>query len=106
MAKIVLNLNDTDYTLEFNRYALVAMEKRGFNPNMVSERPLTTLTELSHGAFIMHHPNLKDKEIDAIIDEVPDKIAFVNALAGLYKEAVEAMFGEGEKKGNATWGRA
>ena len=107
MDKIVIELNDSKYTLEFNRYALIAMEKRGFNPSVAESKPLTTLTELSRGAFIMHHPELKEKDIDAIIDEIPNKVEFTNALAEMYKDAVESVVsGKGEKKGNATWGRA
>ena len=107
MDKIVIELKDSKYTLEFNRYALLAMEKKGFNPSVAESKPLTTLTELSRGAFIMHHPDLKDKEIDAIIDEIPNKVEFTNALAEMYKEAIDSIVnGNGEKKGNATWGRA
>ena len=107
MDKIVIELNDSKYTLEFNRYALIAMEKKGFNPSVVESKPLTTLTELSRGAFIMHHPELKDKEIDAIIDEIPNKVDFTQALAEMYTKAMNALVAnDTEKKGNATWGRA
>lgn len=107
MDKIVIELNDSKYTLEFNRYALVAMEKRGFNPANAESQPLTTLTELARGAFIMHHPDLKATEIDAIIDEIDDKAEFSSALAEMYKNAIDVIVsGNGEKKGNAKWGRA
>lgn len=107
MDKIVIELNDSKYTLEFNRYALIAMEKKGFNVNAVQSQPLTTLTELSRGAFIMHHPQLKDREIDAIVDEIPNKVEFTQALAEMYSKAINALVADDtENKGNATWGRA
>lgn len=107
MDKIVIELNDSKYTLEFNRYALIAMEKKGFNVNAVQSQPLTTLTELSRGAFYMHHPQLKDKEIDAIIDQIPNKVDFTQALAEMYSQAMNALVSnDTEKKGNVTWGRA
>ena len=107
MDKIVIELNDSKYTLEFNRYALITMEKRGFNPSVAESRPLTTLTELSRGAFIMHHPELRPNEVDDIIDQIQNKAEFTTALAEMYKNAVDVIVnGKSEKKGNATWGRA
>lgn len=107
MDKIEIELNDSKYTLEFNRYALIAMEKRGFNPSVAESKPLTTLIELSRGAFIMHHPELKAEEIDNIIDEIPNKVEFTNALAEMYKNAIDSLVnGKSDKKGNAIWGRA
>ena len=107
MDKIIIELNDSKYTLEFNRYALITMEKRGFNPANAQSQPLTTLTELARGAFIMHHPELKGSEVDAIIDEIEDKNEFRNALAEMYKNAINVILnGQSDKKGNAKWGRA
>lgn len=107
MDKIELKLNDSDkvYTLEYNRYSLIAMEQRGFDISKAEARPLSTLVDLSRGAFIMHHPEMKFGDIDVIVDQIGDKVAFVSALAEMYKNAVEALISD-KKVGNATWGRA
>lgn len=107
MGKIVIKINDKEYTLEFNRYAIVEMEKRGFDISKAEKLPLSTLTELSRGAFIMHHSNMKFDDIDEIVDCIDNKGEFVKVLAEMYKDAIECFVsGKGGNKGNATWGRA
>lgn len=107
MDKIVIKFKDKEYTLEFNRNSVVKMERDGFEVSKAEERPLSTLVELSRGAFIMHHPNMKDNEIDEIVDNIQNKTEFVNVLAEMYKNVVECIIKDKvNKEGNATWAKA
>ena len=105
MGKITIKDNGKEYTLEFNRYSIVEMEKRGFDITKAEARPLATLTEITRGAFIMHHSDMSVEEVDLIIDKIDDKLGLINALASMYKDAIESVL-NGSKKGNATWAKA
>ncbi len=94
-----------EYTLEFNRRTVRVMEQQGFKITEVQDKPMTMLPELFVGAFAMHHPFMKSKEINAIYDEIVDKEGFIEALVNLYSEPIEALMAEPDKiKGkNVTW---
>ena len=85
MDKIEITFQDKKYTLEYNRYSIVKMEKDGFDVSKADKQPLSTLIGLSRGAFIMHHPELKPEDIDLIID------AGIQLIIGLATGLVDAL---------------
>lgn len=106
MGKIVIK-NEADnkkYELEYNRSAIVRMEKEGFKVEKIDKEPLTTITLLMRGAFYMHNPSLTDEEIDAICDEIGLGDEFVKAVMELYTSALMSLSGQDkDKTKNFKW---
>ena len=96
MAKTInFTFEGTDYTLEYTRASVAALEKQGFNIGDISEKPLTTLPALFAGAFLAHR----------IFEKMTNKMDLVMRLAEMYNEPIEALVDEPEEsEGNLTWG--
>ena len=73
MKQIIFNFKGKDYTLEFNRASVRALEARGFVPANLGEKPMTLLPMLFRGAFMMHHATVKQDVIDEIYAKMPKK---------------------------------
>lgn len=106
MAKTInLTYEGTDYTLEFTRKSVEMMEKQGFNVSDIRTKPVSTLPTLFAGSFLAHHRWTKDETIEAIFKKIPNKDDFLEKLAEMYNEPLEAMLDEPEgEEGNVTWG--
>lgn len=109
MSKVMtVTYNDKDYTLEYTRRSVQAMERQGFDINAVSSKPATMMPLLLRGAFKAHHKDMRDDEIDEICDSIgvdsDDREAFIAKLVEMYSEPVLALM-EGTKgnEKNATW---
>ena len=93
-----------DYTLEFTRRTVEAMERKGFVASELTVKPVSRLPELFAGAFLANHPSEKREVVDAIYGRMGNKSALVSKLAEMYNEPVEALFAEpGENEGNVDW---
>ena len=64
--QIVVTYEGRDYTLEFNRRTVKAMESSGFKVD--TDLPLTMVLDLFRGAFQMHHRKLPPDTIEKIWD--------------------------------------
>lgn len=106
MAKtITIQSNDKEYTLEFTRESVKEMERRGFLIDDIADKPLTVLPALFAGAFLAHHRFVKEKEILAIFEKMPNKQELVGKLAEMYSEPLETLMEDPEDSaGNPTWG--
>lgn len=105
MAKtITLTYDGTKYTLEFTRKTVEQMERSGFNVRDIRTQPVTTLPVLFAGAFLAHHRWVKDEVINGIFEKLPKKDEFLEKLAEMYNEPLEAMLAEPEEEGNVSWG--
>lgn len=106
MAKtITLEYEGTKYTLEFTRKTVEIMEKNGFNVRDIRTSPVTTLPTLFAGAFLANHRWLKDETIEKLFKLIPNKDDFLEKLAEMYNEPLEAMLADPEEtEGNVTWG--
>lgn len=99
MGKIVIkNEAGKRYELEYNRSAIVRMEKAGFRVDLIDKEPLSTITLLIRGAFYMHNPSLTDEEIDALCEEIDTGEEFIKALMELYTSSVMSLSGQGKKE--------
>ncbi|MCH5203135.1 MAG: DUF5055 domain-containing protein [Oscillospiraceae bacterium] len=106
MAKtITINFEGTEYTLEFTRKSIETMEKQGFVVGDIAEKPMSTLPVLFAGAFLAHHRFVKKDIVDKIFAKLTNKQEFIQKLAEMYSEPLEAMMDEPEEsEGNLTWG--
>lgn len=92
------------YTLEYNRDSIRRMERQGFKIDESDGMPMTTVTSLFAGAFIMHHRHVDVKTLDAIYDTIPNKEAFLEKLTEMYSDPMLALVSEPEdNEGNTTW---
>lgn len=106
MAKtITINFEGTEYTLEFTRKSIETMERQGFVIGDIKTKPMTTLPTLFAGAFLAHHRFIKRDTVDAIFEKLSNKENFLEKLAEMYAEPLEALMDEPEEsEGNLTWG--
>ena len=106
MGKIIIK-NEADnkkYELEYNRSAIVRMEKAGFKIENIQTEPISTVILLMRGAYYMHNPSLNDEEIDAICDQLEMGDEFVKALMELYTNALMSLSGQDKnKEKNFKW---
>ena len=102
--QLFLNHEGKRYTLEYNRNSIRQMERQGFKINDYDGMPMSTITALFNGAFIMHHPNINPSTLDALYDTITNKDKFLANLLEMYSEPMLALMGEPEDgEGNTTW---
>lgn len=109
--QITLTANNDKYTLEYTRLTASIIEKQGFNLDELTAKPNVMIPLLVQGAFLRHHRELKQKEIDAIYKNVVNKSGkegeegFIGILAEMYAETVNTLTDEtAVDEGNAvTW---
>ena len=93
-----------EYTLEFTRKSVEAMERQGFVISDIGDKPMSTIPALFAGAFLANHKFVKREVIDAIFAGLPNKQEFIPKLAEMYAEPLEALMDEPEEsEGNVTW---
>ena len=106
MAKTIrINYEGAEYTLEFTRRSIETMERKGFVITDLEDKPMSTLPALFAGAFLAHHRFVKKEVIDSIFKKLTNKEEFLQKLAEMYSEPLEALMEEPEEsEGNLTWG--
>ena len=81
-----------EYTLEFTRESIKQMEREGFMPGDIVNKPMSTLPKLFAGAFKAHHKfDIKQKKIDEIFELFSNKQALIEKLAEMYAEPMETL---------------
>lgn len=107
MAKTInFSYKGKDYTLEFNRNAIKAMERGGFDLNDLSKKPVTVVESLFYGAFQMHHSSVSRDKAMEIYDSLNCKSKLVPALIDCYNYVLETLSGsesDETDEGNANW---
>ena len=100
--QIKLNYEGSEYTLCFNREAVVDLERKGFNFETLNDKPLESVMLLVNGAFYVKHSNISKTTIEKIYSAIPNKTQFINKLAEMYRDTLESLFGD-SNEGNAKW---
>lgn len=103
MSKISFEYEGTEYTLEYTKRTIKAMEAEGFVPGDIDSKPMTMLPLLFAGAFKAHHRFVRQEVIDDIYDSLPDKEGLVGALAEMYNEQLTCLMKEPEPGKNVSW---
>lgn len=106
MAKtITITLDGNDYILEYSRKSVSEMEREGFRISDLRDKPITAYPILFQGAFKCHHRRIKPDEIDKLYPRIPHKEEFIEKLAEMYAETVNALFDEPDtdEKNVAGW---
>ena len=95
---------NNEYTLEYNRKTVEAMEKKGFVASDIENKPMTILPALFAGAFLANHRFVKQEVIDDIYSRMTNKQELIGKLAEMYNEPIKALIDEPEgTEGNVDW---
>ena len=109
--KITVTYKNENYVLEYSRLTASAIEKQGFTLDELTSKPNIMIPLLVHGAFLKHHRELKQKQIDEIYANVINKTGkeneegFIGVLSEMYAETISSLTDENAvDEGNAaTW---
>lgn len=106
MAKqIEFAFEDVNYTLEFTRDSVKKTERSGFVISQAGDMPVTMLPLMFHGAFLAHHPKMKQEDAERILDSITNKQELFERLSEMYCDTVNAMAEDPQKsEKNVTWG--
>jgi hypothetical protein len=102
MSKIVLNHEDKEYVLEYNRQSVKMMEGQGFVLDELVSKPMTMIPLLFSGAFIKNCKGTKRNVIDEIFKGISDKNELLEALMEMYTETLSTLTDSADE-GNVTW---
>ena len=109
--KITVTYKGKEYTLEYTRSTARAVEQMGYKNDELADKPVTMIPLLVYGAFMRHHRDLKQKEMDEIYDNIVGKVGkegeegFINVLREMYAETANTLMEDtAVDEGNAaTW---
>lgn len=95
---IDFNYKGKTYSLEFTRKSIKTMEDRGFtlDDNMLN-KPVTLLSELFRGAFLVNHKFVKPTLIDEILETMKNKGKLRNKLIDMYTDTLQALYNDEEE---------
>lgn len=102
MSKIVLNYENKEYVLEYNRQSVKTMEGQGFVLDEIATKPMTMIPMLFSGAFIKNCKGTKRSVIDEMFDGISDKSALMEALVTMYAETLSTLTDD-SREGNVSW---
>lgn len=108
MAKtMTITYDGKKYTLEFTRNSLRHMTYvDGFDIRSLNKSPIAVF-DLFKGAFLAHHSDLDEEEVEKIFGSIGNKSGLLEKLADMYIEPVVSLtdsITNEENEGNATWG--
>lgn len=104
MAKqLTFSYEGKNYTLEYTRNSIRQMENSGFIIADIDRKPMTVLPALFAGAFIAHHPFVKNDVIESIYAQMKDKRGLLEHLGEMYNEPITAFMDEPSDEKNVEW---
>lgn len=104
---ILLDWDDREYTLDFNRDTASALQYAGFDADKIATHTLIYPEQLFNYAFKMHHPNVNRRHIESMWRSLDgeDRADIVSELLKLYYQTINATWeGDGGEK-KAKWRR-
>lgn len=96
--------NGAKYILEFDRETAMETEKL-FDISLGDIRAgkLSSMEGLFYGAFLKHHPNIKQTTMDKFKDRMGDKMTLYRYLAGMFAACVESLLSEPDEGNAISW---
>ncbi len=104
--KIRFTYDKREYVLEYTRFSARKVEAAGFSRERLSDERLTMVPLLWRGAFLEHHPKVKDKTVEEIWDKyITNKEKLLETLLEMFDDARDTLFEEPEEDAekNVTW---
>lgn len=96
--KIEFEFDGELYTLEYSRRTITTMERNGFILDQIGEKPQTMIPMLYQGAFLMHHPRIKEEQMNTIFKNLTEKDELLEELIECYRSTLEYLFDEPEEE--------
>ena len=107
--ELTFEFEGSKYTLSFNRKTVQLLERQGFYPKMITEKPATGVPLLFKGSFMVHHRGIKDELTDKIFGKLTNRDELISALLEMYCEPINTLFDEPEENDgdekNVEWGK-
>lgn len=102
--KIEFDYKEKHYVLEYNRDAIMVMEKQGFDLDQYTSKPMTMINLAFQGAFIKNHRGVNGATVQEIFDKLGDKENLSNQLIEMISETYTSLFEESKGDGkNISW---
>ena len=101
--KIEFEVDGVDYTLEFSRRTQAQMERAGFRLDQLGDQPTVMIPMLFRGAFMMHHPRIKEEMTNHIYKVLGNKEELISELIQCYSDVTETLFEEPEEGKKVAW---
>jgi hypothetical protein len=96
--KIEFNYDGVDYTLEYNRDAIVYMENRGLDMSAMGSKSVTMAEILWQGAFLVNHKKETFAKIQEIFQHIPNKSELVSNLIEMVGETYAMLIGDKDEE--------
>lgn len=102
--RITFNYNGTEYIMEYDRDTAIQTEKTyGLSMNDVRDGKLSAFESLFNGAFIKHHPNIKQTTLDLFWSSMPNKPELFRNLTMMYVNCINTLLEEPEEGNAISW---
>ena len=104
VSKIKFDYMGTTYIMEFDRETVAQTEKM-FDISIADVRDgkISAFEGLFHGAFLKHHPNIKQATVENFMKLMPDKQAVFRNLAMMFGNCVNTLLDEPEEGNAISW---
>lgn len=102
--KIEFDYKEKHYVLEYNRDAIMVMEKQGFDLDQYTSKPMTMISLAFQGAFIKNHRGVNGATVQEIFDNLGNKEKLSNQLIEMISETYSSLFEDNKSDGkNISW---
>jgi hypothetical protein len=102
--KIRINYEGKEYTLEFTKNTVRAMQANGFDISKIDTSPNVVIPDLFAGAFRKNHPFIKADVLADIYANLKGKAELISTLAEMYSEPAIGLFEDPEEsEKNVSW---
>jgi len=90
-SSISFDYNGKHYCLEYTRATVQLMERAGFCPNDIDQKPALRLEQMWAGAFLKNHRNVSDRVISELLDKMGDRKKLFGILQDMISETYNAL---------------
>lgn len=104
VTQIKFKYEGTEYIMEFDRETVAQTEKM-FDISIADVRDgkISAFEGLFYGAFLKHHPNIKQTTVDNFMKLMPDKQGIFRNLAMMFGNCVNTLLDEPDEGNAISW---
>ena len=104
ITQIKFKYEGTEYIMEFDRDT-VAQTEKAFDISIadVSDGKVSAFYGLFYGAFLKHHPNIKQTTVENFMQLMPDKQGMFRNLAMMFGNCVNTLLDEPDEGNAISW---
>ena len=95
-SSISFDYNGKHYCLEYTRATVQLMERAGFCPNDIDQKPALRLEQMWAGAFLKNHQNVPDRVISELFGKMGDRKKLFSLLNDMISETYNSLVEESE----------